>query len=102
MERTLRALMQDAFMNETALGKFRQTLDEPDQTALDEVMGVLRGYKTTAEAASQMSPMETFLLVAALRQQQKVECLEILLQNLSERVLALYGERRNGIDRIKF
>lgn len=101
MERTLRALMQDALMNETALTKFRQTLDEPDQTALDGVLGALRGYGTTVEAASQMSPMERFLLLAALRQHQQVECLEILLQRLSERVLELYGERGTLGERLK-
>jgi len=98
MAETLQSLVRDSCISETALNRFRSILQEEDQKALDAILKSLRGCKFAAPVSSQMSPFETVLLLTVVQQHRRVECLEILLQRLAERVAELYLSARLASD----
>lgn len=84
------SLVQEKYASETPLTKFRRTLSDQEQAALDKVLDALREYEQRAAQSSQVLPFETLLLMALTEQNERVERLEILLQRLAERVVELY------------
>lgn len=84
------SLVQEKYASETPLAKFRRTLPEQEQAALDKILLALREYEQRAAQSSQVLPYETLLLMVLTQQSERVERLEILLQRLAERVVELY------------
>lgn len=93
MGKSLAALVQERFVNDTELAKFRATLSEDDQQALDATLAELSQYKVSHYLASGLSPFERVLLLITIQQHQRIECLEVLLQRTSERILEVYRGR---------
>lgn len=101
MGQTLDALILQEMGQNTALERFRRMLREDDAAALTAVLNLVREYHTGAAATSQMSPVETLLLLTVIRQYQKLECFEVLLKKTSERVLELYAGSGAVVERIR-
>src|SRR3954447_395489 len=90
MMQSLHALVQENHASETPLAKFRRTLAEDEQVALDKMLHALHAYEVRAAQSSQVLPFESLLLMVMTQQNERVERLEILLQRLAERVVELY------------
>lgn len=99
---SLHALVQENYASETPLSKFRRTLPEEEQAALDKVLRALRAYQVRAAQSSQVLPFESLLLMVMTQQNERVERLEILLQRLAERVVELYlGEGESASPKLQ-
>ena len=94
-QQTLYAMLQESLTTESPMNKFRSTLADDEKSALDHLLHTAAGGKPFVESTSEMSSLEAILLLTALRQSQKIDRLELLLQRLTIRVLELYaaGER---------
>lgn len=86
---SLSRMVFDAMVEGSALRRFRKSLSEQDQTALDNTLSTLREYEMGTALGACLSPFETLLLLTLGKQNQRIECLEFLLQQNAARRLEI-------------
>jgi hypothetical protein len=86
MGRTLPSITQEFYEEEAALSRFRRALRRSDQLALDELLVAARQHLAAAAYASNLLPMETFLLAMLLEEHKEV----LRLRNEVERLQKQY------------
>lgn len=86
---SLASLVQEAMAEDEALARLRGTLSEEDRAALDAAFGALGEYQLGAAMASSFSAFDKVLLLMLVKQSRRVECLEVLLQRISVRLLEM-------------
>jgi hypothetical protein len=82
MGRTLPSITQEFYEEEAALARFRRALRRSDQLVLDELLVAARQHLAAAAYASNLLPMETFLLAMLLEEHKEV----LRLRNEVERL----------------
>ena len=92
VKQTLSAMIREGIGNETALDQLRRDLEPEEQAALDAILSELRGRNLGAALASSISPMERVLFLIAIRQQQRIDCLEFIVQRHAASLLQTYLE----------
>lgn len=84
MGRTLPSITQEFYEEEAALSRFRRALRRSDQLALDELLVAARQHLAAAAYASNLLPMETFLLAILLEEHKEVQRLRNEVERLQK------------------
>jgi hypothetical protein len=84
MGRTLPSITQEFYEEEAALSRFRRALRRSDQLALDELLVAARQHLAAAAYASNLLPMETFLLAMLLEEHKEVQRLRNEVERLQK------------------
>jgi hypothetical protein len=84
MGRTLPSITQEFYEEEAALSRFRRALRRSDQLALDELLVAARQHLAAAAYASNLLPMETFLLAMLLEEHKEVQRLRTAMERLQK------------------
>ena len=84
MGRTLPSITQEFYEEEAALSRFRRALRRSDQLALDEMLVAARQHLAAAAYASNLLPMETFLLAMLLEEHKEVQRLRNEVERLQK------------------
>jgi len=84
MGRTLPSITQEFYEEEAALSRFRRALRRSDQLALDELLVAARQHLAAAAYASNLLPMETFLLAMLLEEHKEVQRLRTEVERLQK------------------
>jgi len=84
MGRTLPSITQAFYEEEAALSRFRRALRRSDQLALDELLVAARQHLAAAAYASNLLPMETFLLAMLLEEHKEVQRLRNEVERLQK------------------
>jgi hypothetical protein len=85
MGRTLPSTTQSWQEEEASFGRFRRALRRSDQLALDDLFVAARQHLAAAAYASNLLPMETFLLAMLLEEHKEVLHLRTQLEQLERR-----------------
>ncbi len=84
MGRTLPSITQEFHEEEAALSRFRRALRRSDQLVLDELLVAARQHLAAAAYASNLLPMETFLLAMLLEEHKEVQRLRHEVERLQK------------------
>ncbi len=76
MGRTLPSVTQNFLMEEEAFSRFRRALRRSDQLVLDDLFAAARQHLAAAAYASNVLPLETFLLAMLLEEHKQVMLLK--------------------------
>lgn len=85
MGRTLPSTTQSWQEEEASFGRFRRALRRSDQLALDDLFVAARQHLAAAAYASNLLPMETFLLAMLLEEHKELLHLRTQLEQLERR-----------------
>lgn len=87
MGRTIPSITQVFMQEEQSLSRFRRALRRSDQLALDELLSLARQHLAAAAYATNVLPMETFLIAMLLEEHKEVRRLrtevELLQRSLN-------------------
>ena len=87
MGRTIPSITQVFMQEEQSLSRFRRALRRSDQLALDELLSLARLHLAAAAYATNVLPMETFLVAMLLEEHKEVRRLrtevELLQRSLN-------------------
>jgi len=87
MGRTLPTITQSLTEEQAAFTRFRRALRRSDQVALDDLFVAARQHLSAAAYATDMLPMETFLLSMLLEEHLEVMRLRSQVEELQNRLV---------------